>query len=184
MISSPRLPVRAKAGAVMAFLAAALSVGCATREKSTDSFLGVITPYRIDIVQGNAVTREQVALIKPGMSRAQVRDILGSPMLTDMFHADRWDYIFTIRRQGTESQRRSIVAVFDGNLLVRLEAPDELPSENEFVASIVPVQRSTERRVLELTEEQRKALPAPPKKEAPAPEAVGAVRSYPPLEPR
>jgi outer membrane protein assembly factor BamE len=46
------------------------------------------------------------------------------------------------------------------------------------------VQLSTERRVLELTEEQRKALPAPPKKEAPAPEAVGAVRSYPPLEPR
>jgi outer membrane protein assembly factor BamE len=171
------------ASAALALLVASGS-GCATREKSTDSFLGVITPYRIDIVQGNAVTREQVALIKPGMSRTQVRDILGSPMLTDIFHADRWDYMFTIRRQGTESQRRSIVAVFDGNVLVRLEAPDELPSESEFVASIVPLQRSTERRVLELTDEQRKALPAPPKKPAAAPEAVGAVRSYPPLEPR
>jgi outer membrane protein assembly factor BamE len=79
-----------------------------------DSFLGVITPYRIDIVQGNVVTQGAAAAVKPGMTRAQVRDMLGSPLLTDPFHADRWDYVFTIRRQGTEPQRRSVVAHFEG----------------------------------------------------------------------
>jgi outer membrane protein assembly factor BamE len=58
-------------------------------------------------VQGNVVTSEQVARVKPGMTRAQVRDILGTPLLTDPFHADRWDYLFTIRRQGC---RRSAAA--------------------------------------------------------------------------
>ena len=58
-------------------------------------------PYRIDVAQGNVVTKEQLARVSPGMSRLQVRDILGSPLLTDPFHADRWDYVFTIKRPGT-----------------------------------------------------------------------------------
>ena len=184
MISSLESSARlaALACAVVAFVA--LASGCAAaRERSTD-FFGVITPYRIDIVQGNAITSEQVALVKPGMTRAQVRDILGSPMLTDLFHANRWDYIFSIRRHGTEPQRRSVVAHFEGDRLVRLDAPESLPTESEFVAAIVPVQRSAPR-PLELTEEQRKALPVPAKKDLPPPpEATGAVRAYPPLEPR
>ena len=106
-ITTPAWPA---APGARALVAAAVSAGCATREQSTDSFLGFITPYRVEIVQGNAVTREQATRVKPGMTRAQVRDILGSPMLTDQFHADRWDYLFTIRRQGTEPQRRSVVA--------------------------------------------------------------------------
>ncbi len=184
MISSPRPNARAIAIALVALLAAVVSAGCATREQSTDSFLGFITPYRIEIVQGNAITREQATLVKPGMTRAQVRDILGSPMLTDLFHTDRWDYMFTMRRQGTEPQRRSVVARFDGDVLLRLEAPDDLPTEAEFVAAIVPAQRSTDPRPLALTEEQRNALPVPPKKDPPVVEPVGAVRAYPPLEPR
>jgi outer membrane protein assembly factor BamE len=165
---------------------AALGSGCATREQATDSFLGVITPYRIDIVQGNAVTKEQVALVKPGMTRQQVQAALGSPMLTDPFHADRWDYLFSIRRPGTEPQRRSVVAHFEGNVLKKLDAPDNLPTENEFVASIAPARKGLTAPSLELTEEQRKALPPPAKKPAPAAltEPVGPARSYPPLEPR
>lgn len=166
-------------------LPAALSLigGCATRAQSSDSFFGLITPYRIDIVQGNAVTREQAALVKPGMTRTQVRELLGAPMLTDLFHANRWDYIFTIRRPGTEAQRRSVVAHFEGNLLTRLDLPEVLPSENEFVAAIVPVRRNVAPRVLELSDEQRKALPAPAKKEAALADApLGAARDYPPLE--
>ena len=71
-----------------------------------DKVLGFVTPYKVEVVQGNVVTSEQAALIKPGLTRSQVRDILGSPLLMDVFHADRWDYIFTIRRQGAEPQRR------------------------------------------------------------------------------
>lgn len=165
---------------------AVLVSGCGIRQIASDgSLLGLVTPYRIDIVQGNAVTREQIALIKPGMSRAQVRDILGTPLLTDPFHAERWDYIFTIRRPGTEPQRRSIVAFFEGEVLRKIDLPQgPLPTEEEFVASIDPVKRKIEPRVLELTEEQRKALPVPPRKDAPAEAPAGATRTYPPLEPR
>jgi outer membrane protein assembly factor BamE len=150
--------------------------------QSGDSFLGVITPYRMDIVQGNVVTQEQAAKIKPGMSRAQVRDILGSPMLTDVFHADRWDYVFTIKRQGTEPQRRDVVAFFKGDQLDRLEAKD-LPTEREFVAAISRPIAVSRKQPIELTEEQVKALPKPPKAEPEATVPMGAVRSYPPLEP-
>jgi len=160
--------------------------GCGIRQIASDgSLLGLVTPYRIDIVQGNVVTREQLALVKPGMSRDQVREILGTPLLTDPFHAERWDFIFTIRRPGTEPQRRSIVAVFDGDVLKKLEMPEgQLPTENEFVAAIDPVKRKIEPRVLELSEAQRKALPVPARKDNPTEAPTGATRSYPPLEPR
>lgn len=161
--------------------AAALSfTGCSSLT-SADSFLGLITPYRIDIVQGNVVTREQAALVKPGMSRSQVRDMLGSPMVTDLFHANRWDYIFTIRRPGTEPQRRSVVVTFEGDVVKTIVAP-ELPGEREFVASIA---KPSGAKVppLELSEEQRKALPVPLPRAEPTPEPEGPVRSYPPLEP-
>ncbi len=173
----------ARLRATLPVLVLALGVaGCSTN-RSPDSFLGLITPYRIDIVQGNVVTSEQAAQVKPGMSRNQVRDVLGSPMVTDLFHADRWDYIFTIRRPGTEPQRRSVVVVFDGDAVKTIDAP-ALPSEREFVASIA-TRKNVKVPVLELTEAQRKALPVPPRSETPAAtaEPVGPVRAYPPLEP-
>lgn len=150
--------------------------------QSGESFLGLVTPYRMDIVQGNVVTQELAARVQPGMSRAQVRDILGSPMLTDPFHADRWDYIFTIRRQGTPPQRRDVVAFFNGDKLERLEAKD-LPTERDFVAAISRPLNIRRTQPITLTDEQIQALPKPP---AAAPEPtvpMGAVRSYPPLEP-
>jgi outer membrane protein assembly factor BamE len=159
--------------------AAALLGGCESLQR-TDSFLGLITPYRIDIVQGNAITREQAALVRPGLTRLQVRDILGTPLIADPFHANRWDYIFSLRRPNTEVQRRSVVVHFDGDVVKSVEVP-ELPTEREFVASI---SRFKDLRVpkLELTEEERQALPPPPRREAPPAEPVGPVRDYPPLE--
>ncbi len=166
-------------------LTAVLGAGCATREQSTDSFLGFITPYRIDIVQGNAVTKEQVALVRPGMTREQVQAVLGSPMLADPFHADRWDYFFSLRRPGTAPQKRVVVAHFKGGTLDRLEAPDDLPTEAEFVASVVPVRKDAKVPDLMLSSEQRAALPAPvPRKDDAAAQPQGPARSYPPLEPK
>ncbi|HLL13383.1 MAG TPA: outer membrane protein assembly factor BamE [Rubrivivax sp.] len=163
---------------IVSVVCAALS-GCQALQR-TDSFMGFITPYRIDIVQGNAVTQEQAALIKPGLSRLQVRDILGTPLLTDPFHADRWDYLFTLRRPGAQPQRRSVVVHFEGDSVKSIEAPD-LPSEREFVASISRF-RDVRAPKLELSEAERSALPMPPRREAPPPEPVGPVREYPPLE--
>lgn len=161
-----------------------LLAGCASLQ-SSDNFLGVITPYRVEIVQGNVVTKEQLAQVKPGMNRSQVRDLLGSPLLTDMFHGDRWDYVFTIKRPGTERQERRIVLLFDGEQLKSVEAP-ELPTEAEFASSVT---RNKDRGrgeppVLELSEAQRKNLPAPKAvaEAASAPQPTGATRPYPPLE--
>lgn len=175
-----RRPVAAATIAAMA--AIVLASGCSSTPMA-DRFLGVVTPFRIDIVQGNVVTAERAALVKPGMTREQVRDILGSPMLTDVFHADRWDYVFTIVRQGTEPQRRTVVAHFEGDALKRLDAP-ALPSEREFVASISRTKPSGKAPRLELSDDERRVLPRPV---APAPaaqsEPAGALRTYPPLEP-
>ena len=156
------------------------STGCSSTQ--ADRWLGAITPYRVDVMQGNVVTQELAERVKPGMSRDQVRDVLGSPLLTSAFHADRWDYVFTMRRQGVEPQRRSVVAYFKGDMLDRLEAP-ALPTEKDFVTSIRASRTSGAEPVLALTEDQRKALPAPVKGETAAvAQPLGANRPYPPLE--
>jgi outer membrane protein assembly factor BamE len=149
-----------------------------------DKVLGLVTPYRLEVVQGNVLTKEQVARIKPGMSRLQVRDTLGSPMLTDAFHGDRWDYLFTMKRQGEPEQRRHVIAWFDGEKLKSLDVPDDLPKETDFVASVSPFKPKGNPPKLELTEAERNALPAPAKMAAPTVEPMGVLRSYPPLEPR
>ena len=149
-----------------------------------DKVLGLVTPYRVEVVQGNVLTKELVAKVKPGMSRAQVRDLLGSPLLTDIFHDNRWDYPFSIRRQGAPYQQRLVVAWFEGDKLKSLDLPADLPAENEFVAAISTFKPRGDAPKLELSEAERKALPVPVRPAVPAAEAVGPQRSYPPLEPR
>lgn len=166
-----------------AFVAAVVLAGCAN--SFTSDLLAKITPYKVEVVQGNVVTSEQIAQLKPGMTREQVRNALGAPLVTDAFHANRWDYLFSLRRQGAEVQRRSIVIEFDGDVLKRIEAP-ELPTEQAFVAGIRPAAVTTEPPKLELSDEERRALPAPKPAVAAAAAASapeGAKRSYPPLEP-
>ena len=158
--------------------------GCASLQ-STDNFLGVITPYRLEVVQGNVITREQATLVKPGQSRAQVRDVLGSPLLADPFHTDRWDYVFTIRRQGAAPQLRRVVVRFKGEALESIDTGGELPGEREFVASIDTARTVRSVPQLELTEAQLKALPPPAPPAATAAASAAVVgRSYPPLESR
>jgi outer membrane protein assembly factor BamE len=147
------------------------------------SVMNSLQPYRMEIVQGNVVTQEMVTNLKPGLSRDQVRGLLGSPMLSDIFHADRWDYVFTIRRQGAEPQQRRVTVFFEKEKLSRFEA-GALPSEKEFVASIDAAKVQKGQATLELSEEQVKALPLPPLPTV-APVALGAsgpLRNYPPLE--
>lgn len=151
-----------------------------------EKVLGVLTPYRVEVVQGNVLTKEMVARVKPGMPKAQVRDLLGSPLLTDVFHESRWDYPFTIRRQGAAPQQRLVIAEFDGDKLKTLTAPDDLPTENDFVASVNTFKPGSKQPKLELTEAERAALP-PPKTSADAAPTAAAEgpapgRTYPPLD--
>jgi outer membrane protein assembly factor BamE len=165
----------------ISLMAGLLASGCQSLQ-SSDHFLGVVTPYRLEVVQGNVVTQEQASAVQPGMSRAQVREVLGSPLLTDLFHVDRWDYVFTIRRQGAPKQQRRVVAWFEGEAFKKLETDGNLPAEREFAALIDNNKSPRSTPKLALTDEQLKALPLPPEAASDEARAASApARSYPPL---
>ena len=162
-------------------LALGLLAGCSSLESGR--WTNVFLPYRIEVVQGNVVTSEQLVRVAPGMTRLQVRDILGSPLVTDIFHADRWDYVFMLDRPGTPPQKRAVVVIFDGEKLARVDAP-ALPTDSEFIDSIDPFRVRREVPALALSDEQIRALPVPQRPAPAASASEGPVRNYPPLEPR
>ena len=170
-----------RARLILLIAASASLVACGSLNGASTRIAGVVTPYKMDVVQGNFVSKEQAAAIKPGMNREQVRSILGTPLLTSVFHADRWDYVFTFKRQGLEPQARKVTVFFKGDALERIEA-DALPTEAEFVASLDSGRNASKVPLLEMTEESLKQLPAPTKKVEPKPLAP-LPASYPPLEP-
>ena len=88
-----------------------------------------LSPHKIDIQQGNYVTQEMVDRIKPGMSRSQVRFGLGTPLVIDLFHPDRWDYVFVLQKKGRIVEQRRIVAVFQDDKLLRIEGGVNLPKD-------------------------------------------------------
>ncbi len=164
-------------------LLACSSVGDATR-----SAMQKVTPYKVEVVQGNFVSKEQVDALQPGMSRQQVREILGSPLMTSVFHAERWEYVFTIKRKGVAEQARKLTVFFNGDLFDRAEG-DDMPTEDEFVASLGPSKRKLKIPQLEATEAQLAKYPAahPQARQAEAANSASSPaprsgRSYPPLE--
>ncbi len=176
-----RPPIRWLRGATPVALAIAALAGCSSLE--SNRWTNVFLPYRVEVVQGNVITREQLARAVPGMSRAQVRDVLGTPLVADIFHADRWDYVFMLNRPGTPVQKRAVSVFFEGDKLARIEAP-ALPTDSEFIDSIDPYRSRGTVPVLALTAEQIKALPLPPPPSVAASAPSGPQRTYPPLEPR
>ena len=149
---------------------------------ATYGLLQFISPYRIDRVQGNVVTREQVAALQVGMPRQVVKEILGTPLLQSVFHADRWDYVFSFARQGVVSQSRHVTVYFKGDVLERFEA-DDLPSEAEFVATLHSIPTDKKPPAMEASPESLQKFP-PPARPAPLPPPTArAATDYPPLEP-
>jgi len=155
---------------------------CSSFNEASTKAVSVVSPYKIDVVQGNVVTREQLAVLKPGMPRAIVRDVIGSALLTSVFHADRWDYVFTLKRQGAEPQARKVTIFFKNDVVDRIEA-DDLPSEVEFVSTLRTPVLTGPQPAMEASPKSLEKFPVAPK---PAP-AVGAAMpapvAYPPLEP-
>jgi outer membrane protein assembly factor BamE len=122
-----------------AVLVAALAAlaGCSTYDNLTQRVAQSITPYRITVVQGNFVSKEAAAKMRVGMSRAEVKTVLGTPLLTDMFHADRWDYLFYFKRGSTAVvQQRDFIVHFERDRVASWEGGDDLPSELELLADI------------------------------------------------
>ena len=80
-----------------------------------------VTPYKIEIQQGNYVSQEMVSQLKPGMSKEQVRLLLGTPLLNDIFHADRWDYVWWREDQAGKREQRKLAVFFEDGKLARLD---------------------------------------------------------------
>ena len=80
-----------------------------------------IKPYKIDVQQGNYVTQEMVAKLRPGMTRSQVRFALGTPLIVDPFRSDRWDYFYMMHKAGQLSEQRVVTVIFRGDELLRIE---------------------------------------------------------------
>ena len=165
------------------------SCSSSTMSSSSVNPINWITPYKVDVIQGNFVSREQVEQLQAGMTRDQVRTVLGTPLLTSLFHADRWDYVFTLKRQGVEPQAFKYTVFFKGNQLERF-AGDSMPSEAEFISTLSNKRVLGKVPVLQATEEQLKAVEKPSASNAgPGAQADAATMPasasttvYPPLE--
>jgi outer membrane protein assembly factor BamE len=125
------------AWAVAAVLAATALAGCSYYNTASQQITKHITPYQITVVQGNFVSSEAAAKLHVGMTREEVRSVLGTPLLTDMFHNDRWDYLFYFQRGTTQVvQRRELTVFFEQDKLARWTGAENLPSEQELLADI------------------------------------------------
>lgn len=104
--------------ALFAALLALLS-GCGTN-------FGFPGAYRIDVEQGNIVTSEMIEQLQPGMTRRQVRFVMGTPLIEDTFNPDRWDYRYIIRNGTTTLEESTLTVFFEGDALVNV-AGSEVP---------------------------------------------------------
>jgi len=81
----------------------------------------VLSPYKMEIRQGNHVTAEMREKLKLGMSKQQVRYVLGTPMISDVFHGNRWDYIYRLEQHGELVEKQQLTLYFEGDNLVRMD---------------------------------------------------------------
>jgi len=104
-----------KAGAALvAIISATLLGACGLR-------IPGVTPYKMEIQQGNYVTQDMVSQLRSGMSKEQVRQTLGTPLLTDAFHSERWDYVYWREDEWGKREERKLAVFFMDGKLVRLE---------------------------------------------------------------
>jgi outer membrane protein assembly factor BamE len=137
--TQPAAPVNTSASAVEADAGRSASLANAgaqtTQGTKLQKFLWIFSPYRPDIQQGNFVSAEMLSQLKVGQTREQVRFLLGTPLLMDMFHADRWDFPFYLARGNGELTTSRVTVFFKGDVVERFEGGN-LPTEREYIARI------------------------------------------------
>lgn len=183
------MPANHRYSAQTAFLLLVCTVlaSCSSLRGMGDSAINPVnwvTPYKVDIIQGNFVSKEQVEQLRAGMSRDQVKATLGTPLMASLFHGDRWDYVFTLKRQGVEPQSYKYTVFFKGDQLERF-AGDEMPTEAEFIAKLGNRRKLGDVPVLEATEEQLSKAASKSKSSSAAATSVptgSSPAAYPPLE--
>ena len=164
--------------ATVAGMAAALLAGCGY----LDGARKLVDPYKNDVVQGNFVSREQQIGAIQGliMQASQLGQFVGTPLIASVFHADRWDYVFTLERRGTETQKYRLTVYFNGDVMDRVTG-DTMPTEAEFVARFDAVKSSRKIPLLEASEEDLGKYPVPAAALAAPPGGI-TPGTYPPLE--
>ncbi|MFC5520085.1 outer membrane protein assembly factor BamE [Polaromonas jejuensis] len=173
---------------VFIVMACAVLAACSGMSSSAVNPVNWITPYKVDVIQGNFISSEQVEQLRPGMTRDQVKATLGTPLMASLFHADRWDYVFTLKRQGVEPQSFRYTVFFKGDQLERFEG-DTMPSEAEFISKLsnrrklgdVPALEATEEQLNKAAEKSSAAKPAAGDAPASVPDSPQTT-VYPPLE--
>ncbi|MEY4283375.1 MAG: hypothetical protein RL111_50 [Pseudomonadota bacterium] len=153
---------------------------CTTVERPLERAAEAMTRYRAEVLQGNVITKEQVDALKPGMLPIQVRDILGTPLVQSVFHQNRWDYAYTIRRDGKTAEQRHLSVFFKDGRFERHEG-DTMPSESEFTSTLALAikkdgDKKTKLPVMTASPEQLSKVQSPTAK---APQPTGMVQAEP-----
>lgn len=99
--------------------------------------LALLTPHKIEIRQGNMVTPEMREKLKTGMSRLQVRSVLGTPLVNDPFHASRWDYVYRLEQKGRLVEQQRLTLYFDDDRLARID-DNNMPAQPEAPVPVEP----------------------------------------------
>jgi len=107
-----------------AFIAIQALTACSSTKTLNEEMLAAADKlpgvYKIDVRQGNLVTQEMINQLRPGMNKRQVTFILGTPLLVDPFHKDRWDYFYDLKAAGKQAKQERITVFFANNELVNL----------------------------------------------------------------
>ena len=127
---------------------------------SCSSTLPGLKPYHLDVQQGNVVTSKMMLQLKPGMTKSQVRYVMGTPLLQDSFHQDRWDYIYQMNKGGEVVERRRVILEFNNEGLAKIRG-DVIPAgspgaENAPMANVEDVKSAKSDKTL-LNEDPKKS---------------------------
>ncbi len=106
-----------------------------TKPSGMKKWLSKLSPYKVNLQQGNFISSEMLAKIRQGMTREQVRFVLGTPLLVDMFHANRWDYFFRLQKPNGSTTTYRVTVFFKDSLVDHINH-DALPEEAEYLSSI------------------------------------------------
>lgn len=134
------------------------------------SYLNVplLSPYKMDIRQGNYVTPEMREKLRVGMTKAQVRYVLGTPMINDVFHGNRWDYVYRLERRGKVIEQQQLALYFAGD---HLERAEEGGKPIHLAAMSVPIP-------MEAAQTAPQEAPQPAAKTDPATEVLSRVQAW------
>ena len=138
MFGSPAQPVATPASAALDAQKSADSANAGAQTVSASKlqkFLWIFSPYRPDIQQGNFISQEMLTQLKVGQTKDQVRFILGTPLLMDVFHGNRWDFPFYLARGDGELTSSRVTVYFKDDKVEKFDGGN-LPTEKEYIARI------------------------------------------------